>query len=96
MQQRGDAPRSRHSIREDQGAPGVRRQNVVQQLIALLITTVQRGLFNLASEFHLYSSVPDAAATESTVPPVLEAFKGCLSCLRCLVKLLQTFPKLFL
>ena len=53
MQQRGDAPRSRHSVREDQCAAWVRGQNVVQQLIALLITTVQRGLFNLASEFHL-------------------------------------------
>ena len=47
VQQRRDAPRSRHSICKDQGAPRVRRQEVVQQLVPLLIPAVQSGLLNL-------------------------------------------------
>ena len=47
VQQRRDAPRSRHSVCENQGAPRVRGQEVVQQLVPLLLSAVQRGLLNL-------------------------------------------------
>ena len=55
VQQSRNAPCSGNSIGEHQRAPWMGCQDVVQQLVPLLVSTVQRGLLNLSVQSRRFS-----------------------------------------